>query len=267
MKLKPFLLVLALVTFGTLALFGTSTVAGVLSVAQTWTALQTFSAQIATDLTAHTVAINENTAAIVGVGPGTAGEAFTSGGSSADPGFNDLWGAPDKIPAANCNNATAGAGWSLPTSAAPTAVCRTGTNVQTGVLQFGASMSAQFQDPIPGDWDSATDPYVRIYYTQSDSTASQTLAFTVQIGCSTSTDDPSFATAQSFSTTTTGSTANTPYTQSLQLNGTSMTSCGVNQVMNVKINSTSSVSSSHPGNVQYVTITWPHLNPGTAQAN
>lgn len=177
----------------------------------------------------------------------------------------DFYGEPDKFESANCNNATAGAGWSLPASSAPTATCRTGTNVWAGYLQFAASESAQFQDEIPDDWDSSTNPYVRINYTQAGSTSSQTIAYQIQTGCSTTTDDPSFATAQAFSTTTTGATANTPYTQTLQLNSTSMTSCSAGNIMNVKISTTSSSNGS--SNAQFVSITWPHKNPGKAQAN
>jgi hypothetical protein len=215
-------------------------------------------------LTAHVPVVGGGGQATVasGSGAGTAKQLFVSGGASADPAYIDF---PDTkvVPVANCNNATAGAGLSLPTTSAPTVVCRTGTNVQTGALQFTASQSAQFQIELPADWDTATNPYVRVNYTQSGSTASQTIAFQVQVGCSTTTDDPSFQTAQAFTTTTTGATANTPYAQTLQLNSTSMTSCAGGNVMNVKISTTAGSTGS--SNLQAVAMTFPRLL--TVQAN
>ena len=194
----------------------------------------------------------------------TAGEAMSSTTTAGIEAAGDIW-LREVIIAANCNNTTAGAGMSLPTSAAPTVVCRTGTNVQTGYLQFAASECAQFQDEIPGDWDSSNGPYVRVNYTQSGSTASQSIIFTIQSGASTTTDDPSFNTVQTFSTTTTGSTANTPYDQTLQLNSTSTTNWAAGNVANFKV-CTASGSNGTP-NLQTVTLTWPHKTPGVAGAN
>ena len=185
------------------------------------------------------------------------------GGAGTTPATGDLWLAKSYVPA-NCNNATAGAGFSLPTSAAPTPFCRTGTNVQTGYLQFTASQCAQFQDEIPSDWDTASGPYVRVNYTQNGTTASQSIIFTIQSISSSTSDDTAFNTAQTFSTTTTGATANTPYTQNLQLNSTSITGWAVTQMANFKV--CTSASSNATTNLQMVEITWPHKTPGTAGA-
>jgi hypothetical protein len=132
-------------------------------------------------------------------------------------------------------------------------------------LQFAASQSAQFQDEVPYDWDSANGPYVRVNYTQNGGTGSQTIAFEVATGCSSSTDDSSFQAYQTFTTTTTGSTANTPYTQTLQLNSTSITNCAAGNVINFKVATTS--GSSATANLQMVTVSWPQKTPGTAEAN
>lgn len=153
--------------------------------------------------------------------------------------------------------ATAATALSLPTSGFPTPTCRAGTNNLNGVLQFGVSESAQFQLELPVDYDSSTLPYIRINYTQATATASQTIAYQIQVGCSTTSDDPSFATAQAFTTTTTGSTANTPYTQTLEFNSTSMTNCSGGDVMNFKISTTSSSNGS--SNLQLITLTIPRL--------
>ena len=180
---------------------------------------------------------------------GTTGQSAVSGGTSA-PTFSDLW-LPEKIVPANCNNATAGNGMSLPTANAPTAVCRTGTYVQTGYLQFTASDSAQWQDEVPGDWDSANGPYVRVNYTQAAATASQSIIYTIAAVCSATVDDTVWPAVQTFATTTTGSTINTQYAQTLQLNSTTMANCAAGKMINF----------------QMVTVTWPHKTPGVAEAN
>ena len=195
---------------------------------------------------------------------GTAGEAMVSGGSGAIGLYSDLWIA-EKVVTANCDNATASTGLSLPTSAAPTAFCRTGTNLQAGYLQFSASQSAQWQDEVPGDWDSSNGLCARELYAERGATGSQTIAFEVATGCSTTTDDPSFQSYQTFTTTTTGSTANTQYTQTLQLNSTSMTNCAAGKIINFKVATTASWNAT--SNLQLVTVTWPHLSIGTKEAN
>jgi hypothetical protein len=211
---------------------------------------------IPASVTSGGIVYGSSTSAISSSAAGTAKQVALSGGAGS-PTFIDFPDVKQIVPA-NCNNTTAGAGMSLPTSAAPTPFCRTGTNLQTGYLQFAASVqSAQSQLEVPSDWDTATDPYVRINYTQNAATGSQVIAFSVAIGCSTTTDDPSFQTAQTFTTTTTGTTANTPYTQTLQLNSTSMTNCSGGNVMNIKIASTSSATA--VANLQLVTVTIPRL--------
>jgi hypothetical protein len=186
----------------------------------------------------------------------------TSAAGAYAPG--DLW-LREVIVTASCNGTMAAAGLSLPATSAPSPVCRTGTNVQTGYLQFVASQCAQFQDEIPGDWDTANGPEVRLNYAQSGSTASQSIVFTVQAAASTTTDDAAFTAAQTFSTTTTGGTANTPYSQSLQLNSTSITGWAAGDVANFKVCTAS--GSSATANLQSVTLTWPHKTPGVAEAN
>jgi hypothetical protein len=194
---------------------------------------------------------------------GTTGQSAVSGGTGA-PTFSDLW-LPEKIVPANCNNATAGNGMSLPTASAPTAVCRTGTYVQTGYLQFTATDSAQWQDEVPGDWDSANGPYVRVNYTQAAATASQSIIYTIAAVCSATVDDTVWPAVQTFATTTTGSTINTQYAQTLQLNSTTMANCAAGKMINFQINTAS--GSSATTNLQMVTVTWPHKTPGVAEAN
>ena len=197
---------------------------------------------------------------------GTTGQALVSGGTGA-PTWNDLW-LPEKIVAANCNNATAGNGMSLPTSSAPTAFCRTGSNVQAGALRFTATaQSAQFQTEVPGDIDTASLPYVRLNYTQgTDTTNTHVIAFSVQAICA-ATDDTAFPTAIAFPTTTIGTTANTQYTVTTQLNAANFpAACSAGAMINFKIASTASLTDVVT-NLQMVTVTWPHKTPAVSEAN
>jgi hypothetical protein len=147
---------------------------------------------------------------------------------------------PDKkyIPAANCNNATAGAGWSLPTASAPTVACHTGTNVQDGYLQFADAQSAQFSLMIPDDWDSAASLDAKVFFT--DSSTSGTVIWQAATSCTSiagaSADDNAFNTAQSFGTITLGATASAGWVASLT--GMTKTGCSAGNFLHVKISRT-----------------------------
>lgn len=191
-----------------------------------------------------------------GVGTTTANKVAVSTGTAHTQAYIDFPMLYD-VPAANCNNATAGTGWSLPTSAAPTVACRTGTNVQAGVLQFADGNSAQFNVALPGDYDSAGTVYARIRFTQGTNTTSgQTIIMQLATGCSTTTDDPAFNAAQSFGTATTTTTANTPFDETLST--VTMTGCTAGHTMNVKISRTTDTAAVAP-NVYFVTLTIPRL--------
>jgi hypothetical protein len=185
---------------------------------------------------------------------GSTNQILLSGGSGS-PTWSDF---PDvsTYKAATCNNTTAAALWALPTAAAPTVACRTGTNVQAGVLQFAHSNTAQFQLNIPGDYDSTGTVYAKVYLTQgSNTTASQTIIMQMATGCSSTTDDPSFNTAQSFGTATTTSTAQTPFMETLS--SITMTGCTAGGNMNVQISRSSSDTATTSPNVYWVSITFP----------
>ena len=185
---------------------------------------------------------------------GNTSQILLSGGSSS-PAWSDF---PDvrTSNAATCNNATAAPLWALPASAAPTVACRTGSNVQAGVLQFAHSNTAQFQVIIPGDYDSAGSVYAKIYLTQAgNTTAGQTVIMNIATGCSSTTDDPSFNTAQAFGTATTTTTANTPFTETLS--GITMTSCTAGGNMNVQISRSNGDTATVSPNVYWVSITFP----------
>ena len=174
-----------------------------------------------------------------GVGPGSAGQILTSAGASANPAYSDFPNIVMPIQAATCSAGTGAPKWSYPSSGAPTAACRTGSNVNMGVLQFAQSNSAQFQLDIPGDWDSSSTVYAKIYLTQgSNTTSGQTIVMQIATGCSSTTDDAPFTTAQSFGTATTTGTANTPFVETLS--GLTVTNCVPGGNINVKISRSSS---------------------------
>lgn len=138
-------------------------------------------------------------------------------------------------PSGACNVTTPGPGWSIPTANGAIPACRTGSNVNAGLLEFtAANQTAQFQAELPADWDSSTNPYIRLLLTQGNANGSQTITMQVQVSCG-ATDDAAFQTAQSLPNITTGTTADTQYTTTVQLNNTSMTGCSAGNLMNLKI--------------------------------
>lgn len=173
---------------------------------------------------------------------GTAKQVVVSGGTGA-PSMVDF---PERyyIPAANCNNTTAGAGWSI--GSGGTVVCRAGTNNQGGAVQITDTSTtfAQFTVTIPEDWDTGTDPYIRFYLSAvSDTTSGHTIIPQIKVSCptagnGTTTDDATFSAAQSSSTITLGASAvaNGFYNGSnVQIGSTQMTGCIAGGLMIVQI--------------------------------
>jgi hypothetical protein len=197
---------------------------------------------------------------------GTAKQLFIAGST---PSYIDF---PEHliIPAANCNNATAGAGFSIPASNAPTVACRAGTNNLGGVLQWAnnnTSTNAQFTVQLPNDWDTAVQPYINIIY-GSGSNTSGTVKWTFSSACTKAdgsvSDDPSFN-AESATTGKTMAVANRMWAESTQFTAvTSGNNCIAGSTMIVKVTSGNGTASSTV-NVSQVTITIPRLL--TVQAN
>lgn len=243
-----------------------------LNVAETFTALQTFGAEASIAATAHGVLLSENTGAVVATGAGTAGQVFASGGGSADGGYIDF---PERyfIPAANCNNTTAGAGWSIPSGG--TVTCRAGTNNLGGYITITDTSStfAQFMVTIPEDWDTGTRPYIRfILSAGSDTTNGHTIIPQIKVSCPTAgngtvSDDATFSAAQSSSTITLGASAvaNGFYNGSnVQIGSTQMTGCIAGGMMIVQVGRATDTGT---GNINFygATVTFPRLL--TVQAN
>jgi hypothetical protein len=195
-----------------------------------------------------------------------------SGGATTTCSYIDF---PERyfIPAANCNNTTAGAGWSIP--AGGTATCRAGTNNLGGYITITDTSStfAQFMITIPEDWDTATDPYIRfILSAASDTTSGHTIIPQIKVSCPTAgagtvSDDATFSAAQSSSTITLGGSAvaNGFYNGSnVQIGSTQMTGCIAGGMMIVQIGRATDTAT---GNINFygATLTFPRLL--TVQAN
>lgn len=166
------------------------------------------------------------------------------------------------IPAANCNNATGGAGWNIPASNAPTIACRAGTNNLDGALQWAnnnTTTNAQFEVEIPGDWDSGTQPYINIFY-GSGANTSGTVKWTFSSACTKAdgsvSDDPSFV-AESTTSGKTMAVANRMWAESVQFTAiTSGNNCVAGGVAFIKITSGNGTATSTV-NVYKVTMTIP----------
>lgn len=176
------------------------------------------------------------------------------------------------VPAANCNNATAGAGWSI--GSGGTITCRAGTNNLGGYVAITDTSStfAQFSLPIPEDWDTGALPYIRFFlsYPGTDGASSHTIIPQIKVACTTAasgvSDDPSFQTAHSSSTITLSSaTANFFFsTSNVQMNSTDATNCVVGGLMIIQIGRATDTATSAV-NFWGVDITFPRLI--TVQAN
>jgi hypothetical protein len=150
--------------------------------------------------------------------------------------------APYSVLAANCVSGQPGSAWS--TIIAP--ACRAGTYNLGGNLPFADGSTAQFEIPIPADWDSSSSSYARLDFTTGANTTG-TIIFEVQLSCYTTgnseTDDQAFETAQVFSTIT-AAAANYANTVTLTLNSTSLTGCAAAGGMIVKITRNTDTASS-----------------------
>jgi hypothetical protein len=191
---------------------------------------------------------------------GTAKQIFVAG---APPIYEDF---PEHliVPSANCNNVTAGAGWSIPATNAPTVACRAGTNNLGGVLQWAnnnTTTNAQFSIQLPGDWDTATQPWINIYY-GSGANTSGTVKWTFSSACTKAdgsvTDDPGFN-AESASTGKTMAVANREWAESIEFTGmTSGNNCIAGSWVLIKVTSGNGTATGTV-NVEGVIITIPRL--------
>lgn len=170
------------------------------------------------------------------------------------------------IPAANCNNTTAGAGWSI--GSGGTVGCRAGTNNLGGfaTITDTSSTFAQFTLPIPVDWDSSTDPYILFaFQSATDTTNGHTVKPQIEVSCPTATngtvsDDATFSAAQTVATVTFGASAVAHgfYTGSGQIGSTQMSGCVAGGMMIVQVGRATDTATGNI-NFYYANVTFPRL--------
>jgi hypothetical protein len=167
------------------------------------------------------------------------------------------------FPAANCVSSIAGAAWNTELSPG----CVGGSNNLGGYLPFVDASTAQFETELPLDWDITAQPYIRLFF-MSGANTTGTVIFTVATACyksdGSTSIDPSFATAQTFSTSTMAA-ASRGWSQGLQLNAvTSGNNCVAGGSLLVKITRTTDTAST-AAFVTKAVLTIPRLI--TVQAN
>lgn len=149
-----------------------------------------------------------------------------------------ITGRPVKVwlPAAGCNNATAGTIWNLPTSNAPTPTC-VGSTTRKGVLQFPDSdgaYAAYTDIALPSDFLATADVDAVVFWKTSSSTTSHTVVWQVALACAGDDDpfDPSFNTAKIIS-----GDAKAAADDVIRSAGTNITktACQADDIMNIKI--------------------------------
>lgn len=158
------------------------------------------------------------------------------------------------IPAAGCNNVTAGSVWDLPTTNAAVAACRTGTNTQKGTLDFadGSNLSAQYSERLNEDWTGAIDTIV----TWISSTTTNDVVWQVAIACAGDgeSDDPAF-TDDVFTADTAKGTGN-QYNDTASNTITTTGTCAVGKMMHVRLKRDSAhASDNHAGTARAVGVT------------
>lgn len=145
------------------------------------------------------------------------------------------------IPSANCNNTTAGAGWSI--GSGGTVSCRAGTNNLGGFIAITDTSStfAQFAVMIPIDWNSAVNPFIRFQIASTDTTSGHTIIPQIKVSCAkgdgSTTDDVTFNSAHALAhTITLNTTANQFWSSAWdQLSNGDMTGCVAGAMMIVQV--------------------------------
>jgi hypothetical protein len=221
---------------------GTGTTAGVVDLAQGPTNSGSAPCTTATSICLQApVAVTSYTMTLPGV-LGTAGQLFNLSTSTAGVEVVQTTDFPDIkiIPAANCVNAVAGAGWSLGASGVVT--CRGGTNNLGGYVSISDSSGTfgTFQLPIPEDWDTGALPYMRFQIASTDATNGHTIIPSIQVACykgdGSTTDDVAPNAVHSLSAITLNGNANRFWsTSNVQLNSTDMTGCVAGAIMQVTV--------------------------------
>jgi hypothetical protein len=164
------------------------------------------------------------------------------------------------VPAANCNNTTAGAGWSI--GSGGTVSCRAGTNNLGGFISITDTSTtfATFQVVIPEDWDTGSNPFVRFQIASTDATNAHTIIPEINVACykgdGSTTDDVAANGFHSLSTVTLNGNANRFWsTSNVQMNSTDVTGCVAGALMQITVGRTTDTAT----NAEFysATVTFP----------
>jgi hypothetical protein len=131
------------------------------------------------------------------------------------------------LPAAGCNNATAGPIWDLPTTTPAVPTCVTGTNIQKGVLAYAdtpGGFSAQITEALPVDWTTTGGLDIVLYWTTTATTgnAKWSVSTICTAVAASATDDPAFNTANTVTTAAPGTASRV---QTSAITGLTTTTC------------------------------------------
>jgi hypothetical protein len=147
--------------------------------------------------------------------------------------FNRIW-----LPAAGCNNTTAGTMWDLPTANAAAATCRTpSANTQRGTLDFSSAGStttiAITTLKLPDDWVTGAGVDAQIVW--QSTTTSGDVVWQVSLACAGDGDaDDVTASYQSFTADTAKGTAN-QLNYATKTNITTTGTCAAGDIMTVSV--------------------------------
>ena len=156
------------------------------------------------------------------------------------------------LPAAGCNNATAGSVWDLPATAPAVPACVTGTNTQKGVLDFAdaSDLSAQITYKLPSTWTGTMDANVKWF----SATTTGDVVWQIQTICvaDAETDDPAFNTASTVTDTAKGTTNQT---NDAAITGVTTTGCAAGELMHIKVRrDAGNVSDTHAATARLIGV-------------
>ncbi len=185
--------------------------------------------------TSNTVNLSTGALQVGGVAVLTADSSATLTNKTLDAeGTGNVITLPKRIwlPAAGCNNATAGSIWDLPSSNPAVAACVTGTNTQKGVLNFAdaSNLSAQITWKLPSTWTGTMDANIKWYTSATSGDVVWQLA-TICVADA-ETDDPAFNSASTVTDTAKGTTLQT---NDASITTVTVTGCAAGELMHVKI--------------------------------
>lgn len=166
---------------------------------------------------------------------GATGPTGTAGatGATGPTGATGTLTIETSLPAAGCDGGTAGTGWNLPSSNAPSKVCIAGTNTLNAALQFDAATDESIQTSmrLGAAWTGAIDAIIR--WRAAATTGD--VVWGIQTACVATGEsgDPSFNTASTTTSTANGTTLR--HTDTSTIASISITGCAAGETLFVRV--------------------------------